>query len=68
MFQNKGSQNVHDRPFPNHCDRKGKAQIMMISTIDEEMLSQPEVKPDLDQMGQKVQGLFKFKMAKWILI
>lgn len=25
LFQNEGSQNVHDRPFPDHRERKGKA-------------------------------------------
>lgn len=34
---------------------------MMISTIDEETDSQPEVEPDLDQRVLKVQELFKFK-------
>lgn len=34
---------------------------MMISAMNEEIISQPEVEPDLDQRMQKVQGLFKFK-------
>lgn len=34
---------------------------MMISAIDEEIVSQPEVEPDLDQRALKVQELFKFK-------
>lgn len=33
LFQNEGSQNVHDRPFPNHRDRKGNNQVMMISAV-----------------------------------
>lgn len=45
---------MHDRPFPDHRDREGKAQVMMISAIDEEMISQPEVETDLDQRAQTV--------------
>lgn len=33
----------------------------MVSISDEEMISQPEIEPDLNQMAQKVQGPFKFK-------
>lgn len=33
----------------------------MISAIDEEMVSQPEVEQDLEQKALKVQELFKFK-------
>lgn len=34
---------------------------MVISIIDEKMVSQPEVEQDLDQRTLKVQELFKFK-------
>lgn len=54
LFQNEGSQNVHDQPFLNHLD-KGKVQVTMVSTMDEEMISQLEVESDLDQRAQKVQ-------------
>lgn len=37
LFQNEGSQNIHDRPFPDHHERR-KAQMMVVSTIDEEMV------------------------------
>lgn len=52
---------MHERPFPDHHERKEKAQVMTISTLDEEMASQPEDEGDLDQRASKVQGLFKFK-------
>lgn len=52
---------MQERPFPDHLERKGKAQVMMISTLDEEMAPQPEDEEDLDQRASKVQGLFKFK-------
>lgn len=42
---------MQDRPFPNHRDRKGKAQVMMVSAMDEEMISQPEIELGLDQMA-----------------
>lgn len=51
LFQNERSQNMQDRPFPNHRDRKGKAQVMMVSAMDEEMISQPEIELGLDQMA-----------------
>lgn len=69
LFQNEESQNVHDRPFPDHRERKGKTQVMMVSCIDKEMVSQPEDEPDLDQRASKVQDLFKFEkasMIRWI--
>lgn len=33
----------------------------MVSVIDEEMISQPKMEPDLDWRAQQVQGLFNFK-------
>lgn len=44
---------MHDRSFRDHRDEKGKAQVMMISAIDEETIPQPEVNSDLDQRAQR---------------
>lgn len=41
---------------------------MMISTMDEEGISQPEVEPDLDQRAKKDDLNSKVSMIKWILI
>lgn len=61
LFQNEGPQNVHDRPFPDHGEGKGKAQVMMISSADEELTMLSEEELSLDQRALKVQELFKFK-------
>lgn len=54
LFQNEGSQNVHDRLFPDHRERKSKAQVMMVSCVDEEMIPQLEEESDLDHRTLKV--------------
>lgn len=36
LFQDAGSQNVHERPFPNHRNSKKKAQVMMVSIVDKD--------------------------------
>lgn len=47
------SLNVHERPFPNHRNDKGKAHVMIASVVEnEEMTLKPEVEPNLDQNGQ----------------
>lgn len=63
LFQNEGSLNVHEQPFPNHCNSKGKAHAMMASVMekDGEMATRPAVEPDLNQINQRVQNCFKLK-------
>lgn len=63
IFQNEGACNVHERPFMNHNNDRGKGQVMMVYAserdIREDVPIQPEGDPDLDMMAQRVQ--FKFK-------
>lgn len=65
IFQNEGDFNVHERPFPNHNNDRGKWQVMMVSAIEkdteEDVRMQPEGKPDLNKMAQWIQNLFMFK-------
>lgn len=69
LFQNRESQNLHDRPFPDHRERKWKVQVMMVFVADEEMVSQPEDEPDLDQRALKVKSCSNSKafMIRWTL-
>lgn len=49
---------MHERPFPNHNNNKGKGHAMMVSAPVNTSL---EGEPDFDKMAERVQHLHKFK-------
>lgn len=59
ILQDEGARNVHERPFLNHNDNKGKGHAMMMSTPASTVGIEGE--PDINQMAGRVQHLHKFK-------
>lgn len=60
LFQNEGTVNMHECPFPTTTTMTGaKGHVMMASHAERDKerdtLMQPESEPDLDRMVERVQ-------------